>query len=177
MRLPSHEHGSTSPTLCTRPIAVTKPYRQRTIGAASGLVLEIGVGSGQNLPLYGSAVDRVYAIDPSMELLHMARNRIAEGPCWSRRLELGQSVLPRCRIVSPSSIREMSARYDEVAQREAEIQPNRVLDDLGREAMAAVGERSHLDILPGEPFSRPRSVTVPRPLRARRQESTIAASR
>ena len=53
-------------------------YRQRTIGAASGLVLEIGVGSGQNLALYGSAVDRVYAIDPSMELLHMARNRIAE---------------------------------------------------------------------------------------------------
>jgi ubiquinone/menaquinone biosynthesis C-methylase UbiE len=53
-------------------------YRQRTIGAASGLVLEIGVGSGQNLALYGAAVDRVYAIDPSMELLHMARNRIAE---------------------------------------------------------------------------------------------------
>jgi ubiquinone/menaquinone biosynthesis C-methylase UbiE len=53
-------------------------YRHRTIRAASGLVLEIGVGSGQNLPLYGSAVDRVYAIDPSMELLHMARNRIAE---------------------------------------------------------------------------------------------------
>jgi ubiquinone/menaquinone biosynthesis C-methylase UbiE len=53
-------------------------YRQRTIGAASGLVLEIGVGSGQNQPLYGSAVHRVYAIDPSMELLHMASNRIAE---------------------------------------------------------------------------------------------------
>jgi SAM-dependent methyltransferase len=53
-------------------------YRRRTIGAASGLVLEIGVGSGQNLPLYGSAIDRVCAIDPSMELLYMARNRIAE---------------------------------------------------------------------------------------------------
>jgi ubiquinone/menaquinone biosynthesis C-methylase UbiE len=52
-------------------------YRQR-IGAASGLVLEIGVGSGQNLALYGSAVHRVYAIDPSMELLQIARNRSAE---------------------------------------------------------------------------------------------------
>jgi hypothetical protein len=41
-----------------------------------------------------------------------------------------------------------------VAQGEAEIQPDRVLDDLGREAMTAVGERSHLDILSGTPLSR-----------------------
>ena len=41
-----------------------------------------------------------------------------------------------------------------VAQGEAEIQPDRVLDDLGREAMTAVGERSHLDILSGSPLSR-----------------------
>jgi ubiquinone/menaquinone biosynthesis C-methylase UbiE len=51
--------------------------RQRTIVTASGVVLEVGMGSGQNLPLYRSAVDRVYAIDPSVELLHMARRRIA----------------------------------------------------------------------------------------------------
>jgi ubiquinone/menaquinone biosynthesis C-methylase UbiE len=36
------------------------------------------VGSGQNLPLYGSAVDHVCAIDPSAELLRLARNRIAD---------------------------------------------------------------------------------------------------
>ena len=52
-------------------------YRQQTIGAARGLVLEIGVGSGLNLPLYGAAADRVCGIDPSPELLARARERIA----------------------------------------------------------------------------------------------------
>jgi ubiquinone/menaquinone biosynthesis C-methylase UbiE len=55
-------------------------YRRRTIGAASGVVLEIGVDSGQNLPLYGSAVDHLCAIDPSAELLRWARNRTADVP-------------------------------------------------------------------------------------------------
>ena len=44
-------------------------YRQETIRAARGVVLEIGVGSGLSLPLYGAAVDRVCGIDPSPELL------------------------------------------------------------------------------------------------------------
>jgi hypothetical protein len=35
-----------------------------------------------------------------------------------------------------------------VAQGEAEIEPDRVLDDLGREPMAAVAEQGHADILP-----------------------------
>ena len=35
-----------------------------------------------------------------------------------------------------------------VAQGEAEIEPDRVLDDLGWEAMTAVAERSHADIPP-----------------------------
>jgi hypothetical protein len=35
-----------------------------------------------------------------------------------------------------------------VAQGEAEIEPDRVLDDLGRGAMAAAAELSHADILP-----------------------------
>jgi SAM-dependent methyltransferase len=53
-------------------------YRQRAIGAARGLVLEIGVGSGLNLPLYGHAVDRVCAIDTSLELLRLAHERAAD---------------------------------------------------------------------------------------------------
>jgi ubiquinone/menaquinone biosynthesis C-methylase UbiE len=53
-------------------------YRERTIETARGLVLEVGVGSGLNLPLYGPAVIRVVAIDPSPELLRLASKRVAE---------------------------------------------------------------------------------------------------
>lgn len=54
------------------------PYRRATIGAARGRVLEIGVGSGLNLGLYGGDVDRVYALDPAIDLLRMARRRAAQ---------------------------------------------------------------------------------------------------
>jgi ubiquinone/menaquinone biosynthesis C-methylase UbiE len=53
-------------------------YRRQAVEGATGHVLEIEVGSGQNLPLYGSAVDRVYAIDPSLELLRSAGKRGAD---------------------------------------------------------------------------------------------------
>lgn len=53
-------------------------YRRATVGAAGGLVLEIGVGSGLNLGLYAGNVHRVYALDPSAELLAMARRRAAQ---------------------------------------------------------------------------------------------------
>jgi ubiquinone/menaquinone biosynthesis C-methylase UbiE len=57
---------------------VLDPYRQRTIETAHGLVLEVGVGSGVNLSLYGRAVTRVVASDPSPELLRLASRRTAD---------------------------------------------------------------------------------------------------
>lgn len=51
------------------------PFRQRVIGAAEGRVLEIGIGSGLNFPLYGGAVTSVIGLEPSSELLNMARPR------------------------------------------------------------------------------------------------------
>ena len=51
------------------------PFRQRVIGAAEGRVLEIGIGSGLNFPVYGGAVKSVIGLEPSSELLHMARAR------------------------------------------------------------------------------------------------------
>jgi len=54
------------------------PYRHKIIGSARGLVLEVGVGSGMNLPLYERAVDSVYGLDPTPELLDLARQRARE---------------------------------------------------------------------------------------------------
>ena len=52
------------------------PFRRRVIGAAAGRVLEIGIGSGLNLPLYGSAAHSVIGLEPSPALLSMARERV-----------------------------------------------------------------------------------------------------
>lgn len=50
-------------------------YRSELVPRARGLVLEVGIGSGLNLPFYGAQVERVYGIDPSENLLRMARKR------------------------------------------------------------------------------------------------------
>jgi ubiquinone/menaquinone biosynthesis C-methylase UbiE len=52
--------------------------RQTMVPAARGRVLELGAGSGLNLPYYdGAGVTELYALDPSTELLAMARSRQA----------------------------------------------------------------------------------------------------
>jgi ubiquinone/menaquinone biosynthesis C-methylase UbiE len=48
-------------------------YRSRIIPAAAGRVLEIGIGSGLNLPFYSRNVTRVIGLEPSPKLLAMAR--------------------------------------------------------------------------------------------------------
>lgn len=53
-------------------------YRRRVLDAASGLVLEIGAGSGLNFPHYGDGPQRVVALDPSLPLLRLAARRQAE---------------------------------------------------------------------------------------------------
>jgi ubiquinone/menaquinone biosynthesis C-methylase UbiE len=57
-------------------------YRARIIPAAEGRVLEIGIGSGLNLPFYSRNVARVIGLEPSPRLLAMARRveRTGNGP-------------------------------------------------------------------------------------------------
>ena len=50
--------------------------RKRLVPLARGRVLEIGFGSGLNLPFYSPAVERLYGLDPSRELWRLARHRI-----------------------------------------------------------------------------------------------------
>lgn len=49
------------------------PYRRRVVAAADGHVLEIGTGSGLNLPFYGAAVRDIQGLEPSPRLIAMAR--------------------------------------------------------------------------------------------------------
>lgn len=50
-------------------------YRKWVVPKAAGRVLEVGVGSGLNLPLYGDPVSEVVGIDPHDTLNRMAGQR------------------------------------------------------------------------------------------------------
>ncbi|HEX2522135.1 MAG TPA: class I SAM-dependent methyltransferase [Terriglobia bacterium] len=54
--------------------------RAELIPKAAGAVLEIGIGSGLNLPLYPSAITHLTGVDPSAELLSMARRKLTVLP-------------------------------------------------------------------------------------------------
>jgi SAM-dependent methyltransferase len=49
-------------------------YRQRVIAGATGRVLEIGIGAGENLSRYGTDVSEVIGLEPSPKLAAMARD-------------------------------------------------------------------------------------------------------
>jgi ubiquinone/menaquinone biosynthesis C-methylase UbiE len=58
----------------------TARLRAAWIPQARGAVLEVGIGSGLNLPFYSSQVQRVYGVDPSVELQRIARERATAAP-------------------------------------------------------------------------------------------------
>jgi ubiquinone/menaquinone biosynthesis C-methylase UbiE len=54
--------------------------RERAVDSLAGDVVEIGFGSGLNVPLYPLEVTRVYAVDPSLVARKLARERVEASP-------------------------------------------------------------------------------------------------
>jgi ubiquinone/menaquinone biosynthesis C-methylase UbiE len=54
--------------------------RAEWIPQARGEVLEVGIGSGLNLPFYTTEIRHIYGVDPSLELQRIARKRAESVP-------------------------------------------------------------------------------------------------
>ncbi len=69
-------------------------YRREVAASARGVVLEIGIGSGLNLPLYSKQVKAVIGLDPSPRLLAMARRRAAAARICAGLLQGTATAIP-----------------------------------------------------------------------------------
>src|SRR5438093_13424011 len=58
----------------------TTECRSHIVPRAVGRVLDVGIGSGLNLRFYGPRVTKLWGIDPSSELLEMARPKLKSVP-------------------------------------------------------------------------------------------------
>ena len=69
-------------------------YRSRVVPVAEGFVLEIGIGSGLNLPFYSRNVKRVIGLDPSPKLLSMARRNLRPNSSPVELIEGSAEAIP-----------------------------------------------------------------------------------
>jgi SAM-dependent methyltransferase len=68
--------------------------RKRVASRLSGEVLEVGFGSGLNVPYYPPEVERVLAVDPATVGRRLAEKRVAESPVPVEYLGLDAAALP-----------------------------------------------------------------------------------
>ncbi len=76
------------------------PIRARVSAGLHGEVLEIGFGSGLNVPHYPSAVTRVRAVDPATAGRKLAAKRVAASPVPVEYIGLDGQALP----LDPASV-------------------------------------------------------------------------
>ena len=76
------------------------PIRERVSAALGGEVLEIGFGSGLNVPHYPAAVTRVRAVDPATAGRRLAAHRVAASPVPVEYIGLDGQELP----LDPASV-------------------------------------------------------------------------
>ena len=71
-----------------------RPFRERVVGAAEGRVLEIGIGSGTNLPFYCPPAREVLALEPAPRLLTMAKSASHATSIPVKFLEASAEAIP-----------------------------------------------------------------------------------
>lgn len=112
--------------------------RPQTISNASGIVLEIGFGSGLNLPHYDN-IEKLYALDPSRELFALSKKEIDAAPFPITHINASAEAIPLAdnsidTVVSTWSL--CSIPNPEIALREI----HRVLKPTGRFAFVEHGQ-------------------------------------
>jgi ubiquinone/menaquinone biosynthesis C-methylase UbiE len=69
--------------------------REKIVPLAEGTVLDIGIGSGLNIPYYDkSKIDYIYGLDPSFELLKLARPVAKKNEIEIEFLECSAEAIP-----------------------------------------------------------------------------------
>jgi ubiquinone/menaquinone biosynthesis C-methylase UbiE len=73
----------------------TMKQREKLIPQAQGLVLEVGIGSGLNIPFYDAdKVDHLWGIDPSREMWSIAKRNAKEHHLDAEFIEAGAESIP-----------------------------------------------------------------------------------
>lgn len=72
----------------------SRPLRERVCAGLRGDVLELGFGTGHNVPFYPDAVERVAAVEPSALSWKLAHDRVAASPVTVEQSGLDGQSLP-----------------------------------------------------------------------------------
>jgi len=76
-------------------LKVVQAQRQQVVPAAEGRVLEIGMGSGLNIPFYDpEKIDFVWGLEPSRGMRRKARENLCRAPFEVRWLDLPGEEIP-----------------------------------------------------------------------------------
>jgi ubiquinone/menaquinone biosynthesis C-methylase UbiE len=73
---------------------LVREHRQKLLAPAAGRILEIGFGTGLNLPHYPPSVRQITAVDPNPGMLSLAARRIAQTQIEVDRQTLSGERLP-----------------------------------------------------------------------------------
>jgi len=80
---------------CMCSLKPVKKQRHKVVPLAKGRVLEVGIGSGLNIPFYDSSkVEYLWGLDPSTQMQNMAKKHVANAQFEVEFLDLAGNEIP-----------------------------------------------------------------------------------